>query len=301
MSDGGDPNANHGGAPDLLLEGVLAKLQPSLSRAAHPDRRLGRALAFQVLYESDVARHESAAVFERRHEATLVDGRELGLAAELVNDAARFAQGIVDGVAARRAELDAVIRDRAPMFPLAQMSAVDRNILRIGLFEAFHGGTGVPMRAAINEAVELAKFFGSENSAKFVNGVLGRAAEAHPRRPEEQEAAPGEHAGALTSTTLESESSRSDTSGTQVKEGGETMATSSEERLKKIIAEQLSVGEDEVTPEASFIDDLNADSLDLVELIMALEEEFNVKISDEDAEKIRTVQDAMEYLQEHQA
>ena len=67
------------------------------------------------------------------------------------------------------------------------------------------------------------------------------------------------------------------------------MAASAEERLKKIIAEQLSVSEDEVTPEANFIDDLNADSLDLVELIMSLEEEFNVKISDEDAERIRTV------------
>src|ERR1700694_2845284 len=78
-----------------------------------------------------------------------------------------------------------------------------------------------------------------------------------------------------------------------------TMAASAEERLKKIIAEQLSVSEDEVTPEANFIDDLNADSLDLVELIMSLEEEFNVKISDEDAEKIRTVQDAMDYLHEH--
>lgn len=79
------------------------------------------------------------------------------------------------------------------------------------------------------------------------------------------------------------------------------MAASSEERLKKIIAEQLGVSEDEVTAEASFIDDLNADSLDLVELIMSLEEEFNVKISDDDAEKIRTVQDAMDYLQEHNA
>ncbi|MFN8522786.1 MAG: acyl carrier protein [Chloroflexota bacterium] len=72
-----------------------------------------------------------------------------------------------------------------------------------------------------------------------------------------------------------------------------------EDKLKKIISEQLSVSEDEVVPEASFIDDLNADSLDLVELIMSLEEEFNVKISDEDAEKIKTVQDAMDYLQEH--
>ena len=77
------------------------------------------------------------------------------------------------------------------------------------------------------------------------------------------------------------------------------MAQSSEDRLKKIIADQLSVNEDDVVPEASFIDDLNADSLDLVELIMSLEEEFGVKISDEDATKIQTVQDAMDYLHEH--
>ena len=77
------------------------------------------------------------------------------------------------------------------------------------------------------------------------------------------------------------------------------MAASAEERLKKIIAEQLSVSEDEVTPEANFIDDLNADSLDLVELIMSLEEEFGMEISDEEAEKIVSVQDAVDYINEH--
>ena len=70
------------------------------------------------------------------------------------------------------------------------------------------------------------------------------------------------------------------------------------ERLKKIVVEQLGVDEDEVKPEASFVDDLNADSLDLVELIMSLEEEFGTEISDEDAEKIRTVQDAVDYIDE---
>lgn len=77
------------------------------------------------------------------------------------------------------------------------------------------------------------------------------------------------------------------------------MSMTAEDRLKKIIADQLSVAEEDITPEASFIEDLNADSLDLVELIMSLEEEFGVKISDEDAEKIQTVQDAMDYLHEH--
>ncbi len=68
------------------------------------------------------------------------------------------------------------------------------------------------------------------------------------------------------------------------------------ERLKEIIVEQLGVDEDEVVPEASFIDDLGADSLDIVELIMALEEEFDLEIPDEDAEKISTVGEAVEYI-----
>jgi len=68
------------------------------------------------------------------------------------------------------------------------------------------------------------------------------------------------------------------------------------EKIKKIICEQLSVEEADVVPDASFVDDLGADSLDQVELIMAMEEEFDVSISDEDAETIRTVQDAIDYV-----
>lgn len=71
-----------------------------------------------------------------------------------------------------------------------------------------------------------------------------------------------------------------------------------DERVKKIIAEQLGVEEDEVTPEASFVEDLGADSLDTVELVMALEEEFGIEIPDEDAEKILTVGKALEYIKE---
>lgn len=69
-----------------------------------------------------------------------------------------------------------------------------------------------------------------------------------------------------------------------------------EDKVKKIIAEKLSVDLEEVVPDASFVDDLGADSLDLVELIMSMEEEFDVDISDEDAEKIATVQDAIDYI-----
>jgi acyl carrier protein len=74
-----------------------------------------------------------------------------------------------------------------------------------------------------------------------------------------------------------------------------------EERVKKIVAEQLGVKAEEVTSEASFVDDLGADSLDTVELVMALEEEFETEIPDEDAEKITTVQQAIDYVKSHQA
>ena len=72
-----------------------------------------------------------------------------------------------------------------------------------------------------------------------------------------------------------------------------------EEKVKNIIVDKLSVEPDEVVPEASFVDDLGADSLDLVELIMAMEEAFDIEISDDQAEKLQTVQDAISYIKEH--
>ena len=77
------------------------------------------------------------------------------------------------------------------------------------------------------------------------------------------------------------------------------MAASIEERVREIISEQLNVSKDEVVPDASFTDDLGADSLDLVELVMALEEEFEIEVSDEDAEKIRKVKDIFDYIDKH--
>ena len=77
------------------------------------------------------------------------------------------------------------------------------------------------------------------------------------------------------------------------------MAKSVEERVKEIICEQLGVEDDEVTPNAKFIEDLGADSLDTVELVMAFEEAFGVEIPDEDAEKIATVKDAIAYIDKH--
>jgi acyl carrier protein len=77
------------------------------------------------------------------------------------------------------------------------------------------------------------------------------------------------------------------------------MAKTLEERVKEIIVEQLGVEEDDVNPGAKFIEDLGADSLDTVELVMAFEEEFNLEIPDEDAEKIATVGDAISYIKEN--
>lgn len=78
------------------------------------------------------------------------------------------------------------------------------------------------------------------------------------------------------------------------------MATSNvEAKVKSIIADQLGVGEDEIKPESSFIEDLGADSLDIVELVMAMEEEFEVEIPDEEAENIKTVGDAINYVNTH--
>ncbi len=74
-----------------------------------------------------------------------------------------------------------------------------------------------------------------------------------------------------------------------------------EERVKEIIVDQLGVDASEVTPEAKFIDDLGADSLDIVELVMALEEEYDIEISDEEAEKIQTVGDAIAFIKAHQS
>lgn len=73
-----------------------------------------------------------------------------------------------------------------------------------------------------------------------------------------------------------------------------------EAKVKSIIAEQLGVGEGEIRPESSFIEDLGADSLDIVELVMAIEENFDIEIPDDDAENIKTVKDAVEYIKEHQ-
>jgi transcription antitermination protein NusB len=142
------------------------------------DRRLGRAIAFQALYEMDLGHHLPSSVLERLIEV-VGETTDPSYSPEVVTGAGAYAGGLVQGILDQKGAIDAVIQERAPLWPLAQMSAVDRNVLRIGLYESLYGNATVPLRTAINEAVELAKLFGSETSAKFVNGVLGRAVEAN--------------------------------------------------------------------------------------------------------------------------
>jgi len=165
----------------MMLERSVDELLDQLRRVFPPgpflDRRLGRAFAFQALYEMDLAHHTPFNVLERVA-STTADAEETPYSVEVLAAATDYAHELVRGVLSRRTEIDELIHQRAPLWPLAQMSAIDRNVLRIGLYESLFGSATVPLRTAINEAVELAKLFGSETSAKFVNGVLGRAVEA---------------------------------------------------------------------------------------------------------------------------
>jgi transcription antitermination protein NusB len=142
------------------------------------NRRLARILAFQVLYEADLAHHAPGAVLGRFADADALstdpDDREY-VHGPLAPDVASFARELIGGVLRQREEIDQEIQARASTWPLRQMSAVDRSILRLGLYEVRFQHGIVPVKVAINEAIELAKLFGSESLPRLVNGVLGSA------------------------------------------------------------------------------------------------------------------------------
>jgi N utilization substance protein B len=142
-------------------------------------RRAARVLAFQVLYEADVAHHAPGEVLERM------------LATEQpAPDVAAYARELIGGVLRHRQELDTKIQERATAWPLRQMAAVDRTVLRLGLYEALHQHGIVPVRVALNEAIELAKLYGGDSSPRFVNGVLGRILELDESRPSDRQGEP---------------------------------------------------------------------------------------------------------------
>jgi N utilization substance protein B len=163
-----------------LREGVPAEATPTARPTrGWTSRRQARILAFQVLYEVDLAHHAPGGVLTRLVDADLtlstdLDDREY-VHGPLDPEVSQYARDLIGGILRHREELDREIQQRAPAWPLRQMSAIDRTILRLGLYECRFQHGIVPVKVAINEAIELAKLFGSESLPRFVNGVLGSA------------------------------------------------------------------------------------------------------------------------------
>lgn len=134
------------------------------------NRHLGRIVALQTLYEYEFRTEVGEAAIDYK---TILE-RNLTEYKSSINDV-EFIDRLVSGVLAKTTELDEQLRPLAPEWPIEQISRIDRAVLRIGLYELLHSADSVPPKVAINEAVELAKAFGSDNSGKFVNGVLGTA------------------------------------------------------------------------------------------------------------------------------
>ncbi|MCL4466594.1 MAG: transcription antitermination factor NusB [Chloroflexi bacterium] len=128
-------------------------------------RRRARVLALQALYEADTVGHPVGEVLERLIEEGETDP-----------DVAEFARALVAGVLNHLEPIDQTLSQAAPHWPLTQMAKVDKNVLRLAIFEVLFNNTAVPPKVAINEAVDLAKIFGGDSSGRFVNGVLGTVA-----------------------------------------------------------------------------------------------------------------------------
>ena len=130
-------------------------------RTRGAENHQARTLALQVLFETDLTDHPLNDVL-RRHTEDI----------NLPQPVRRYLERLANGTLEHRDEIDGLIADAAPAFPVRDLPAVDRNVLRIAIYELRHE-PDVPFKAAINEAVDLAKLFGGENSGRFVNGVLG--------------------------------------------------------------------------------------------------------------------------------
>lgn len=134
------------------------------------NRHLGRIVALQTLYEYEFRTQ----VGDTEADKTEILQRNFSRYEQEIEDK-EFVEKLVSGVLSVLDELDGHLQPIAPEWPLEQIARVDRTVLRLGLYELLHCGDVVPPKVAINEAVELAKAFGSDNSSKFVNGVLGTA------------------------------------------------------------------------------------------------------------------------------
>jgi transcription antitermination protein NusB len=134
------------------------------------NRHLGRIIALQTLYECEFREQSN----DEHVDLNEILARNLERYEKAIEDKA-FVESLVHGVHDSREELDGIIRPIAPEWPIDQIARIDRTILRMAVYELKEMADIVPPKVAINEAVELAKAFGSDNSSKFVNGVLGTA------------------------------------------------------------------------------------------------------------------------------
>ena len=134
------------------------------------NRHLGRIIVLQSLYEYEFR----AKAGDPTADIDVIVAKDIEPYSKALGDT-EFVYGLARAISGKFDELDAELQPMAPEWPLSTIAAIDRNILRMGLYELQASADTVPPKVAINEAVELAKAFGSENSSKFVNGVLGTA------------------------------------------------------------------------------------------------------------------------------
>lgn len=134
------------------------------------NRHLGRIITLQSLYELEFRKKAGDATVD----LDTIIAKNIEPYANALGDT-EFVYALTHGVADEIKELDEFLTPLAPEWPISEIAAIDRNVLRMGVYELKNSGEAVPPKVAINEAVELAKAFGADNSSKFVNGVLGTA------------------------------------------------------------------------------------------------------------------------------
>lgn len=137
---------------------------PKTGQAEIRQRRLAREVALQALYEIDCVQHKPGAVVDARLRESVIG-----------DHGAEFLRWLISGVVRNQGEIDRFIGELAPDWPVNQLAVIDRNLLRLALYEIGAEASDAPPKVVINESVELAKLYGSDSTPRFVNGVLGAA------------------------------------------------------------------------------------------------------------------------------
>jgi N utilization substance protein B len=141
-----------------------AQAAPKIGHDEIQQRHHAREVALQALYEIDCVQHKPGFVVDERLRES-----------QIGTQGAVFLRWLISGVVRHQAQVDSLISELAPEWPVDQLAIIDRNILRLALFEIGANTNDAPPKVVINEAVELAKEFGSDSSPRFINGVLGAA------------------------------------------------------------------------------------------------------------------------------